>query len=167
MMTRKLVAAAATLALLAACSKSPDSADSAAGTAADTDEHAEHTPATPAIARTRAPAGATVFIDSPKEGDLVANPVRVVFGVTGVTVTPVDQPVENGGHHHLLIDTSLASAGVAIPTDAKHLHFGKGETETTVELSPGAHTLQLVLGDQRHVPFDPVVASQKVNIVVR
>ena len=98
---------------------------------------------------------------------MIPSPVRVVFGATGVTIAPVDQMMENSGHHHLLIDTSLANPGVPLPTDAKHLHFGKGQTEASVELSPGPHTLQLVLGDLRHVPFEPIVASQKINIVVK
>ena len=120
-----------------------------------------------AFKRKPSPAGASVFIDLPKADTIVTNPVRVVFGLTGMTVAPVDAPAPNAGHHHLLIDTDLANSSMPIPADAKHVHFGKGQTETMLELPAGEHSLQLVLADELHVPFEPMVASQKIKIVVR
>ncbi|HWL63257.1 MAG TPA: DUF4399 domain-containing protein [Steroidobacteraceae bacterium] len=166
------VATTATITLLAACSKAPETAAPAAPTAdaAAGTTHAEHdttaTPAPTGLARTPAPAGATVFIVSPKDGETVTTPVKVVFGISGMGLAPAGEKNDNAGHHHLLIDTELADASLPIPADEKHVHFGKAQTEAEVALAPGAHTLQLVLGDYLHIPFDPVIASQKITINV-
>src|SRR3546814_18128161 len=72
-------------------------------------------------------------------------------------IAPAGTAVENTGHHHLLIDTGLPPLDQPIPADAQHVHFGKGQTETTITLSPGKHTLQLLLGDQNHIPHVPAV----------
>jgi hypothetical protein len=169
MKIRTMAAMTATIALLAACSKAPEAEGPVtADAAAPAEEHVDHAaPAASAFTRKPSPAGATVFIDLPKADTIVANPVRVVFGLTGMTVAPVDAPAPNAGHHHLLVDTDLADASMPIPADAKHVHFGKGQTETMLELPAGEHTLQLVLADELHVPFEPMVASQKIKIVVR
>lgn len=119
------------------------------------------------IKRSPAPAGAKVYIISPKDGATVSSPVTVEFGLKGMGVAPAGIAFENTGHHHLIIDTDLPPAGAPIPADAKHVHFGKGQTETTLELAPGKHTLQLLLGDHLHVPHDPVVASKKITITVK
>jgi hypothetical protein len=162
---RTLAAAAATITLLVGCSKSTEPAADAGATEPHTDHAA--TTAAPALPRTPAPAGARVFIVSPKDGDTVATPVKVVFGAEGVGIVPATEASTTAGHHHLLIDTDLADPAVPIPADDKHVHFGKAQTETEVALAPGTHTLQLVLGDQLHIPFDPVIASEKVTITVK
>jgi len=121
----------------------------------------------PALPRSASPPGAKVYIVSPKDGATVKGPVTVVFGLSGMGVAPAGVQMENTGHHHLLIDTDLpANLALPLPADEKHVHFGKGQTETTVNLAPGKHTLQLVLGDHLHIPFNPVVASQKITITV-
>jgi len=120
-----------------------------------------------ALPRTAAPAGAKVYIVSPKDGATIKGPVTVVFGLAGMGVAPAGVKMENTGHHHLLIDASLpANLGLPLPATDNIKHFGKGQTETTLTLPPGKHTLQLVLGDHLHVPFLPVVASQKITITV-
>jgi hypothetical protein len=82
-------------------------------------------------------------------------------------VTHAGDATPNCGHHHLLIDVDEPIVpGQPIPADKKHLHFGGGQTEARLELAPGQHTLQLVLGDAKHVPFDPPVISRKIHIVV-
>ena len=97
----------------------------------------------------------------------VKSPFKVVFGLTGMGVAPAGVQFENAGHHHLLIDTDLPKdLGMPLPADAKHVHFGKGQTETTVTLPPGRHTLQLVLGDHLHIPFNPPVVSEKITVTV-
>jgi hypothetical protein len=119
-------------------------------------------------ARTPAPAGAEVYFISPKDGDTVARDVVVRFGLKGMGVAPAGIQVEKTGHHHLLIDTDLpANLGAPLANDAQHRHFGAGQTETTLTLEPGKHTLQLVLGDWLHVPHDPPVASAKITITVK
>lgn len=117
--------------------------------------------------RTPSPAGADVYIVSPKDGASVKSPVTVVFGLKGMGIAPAGVKFENSGHHHLLIDTDVpADANAPLPTTDQVRHFGKGQTEASIELPPGKHTLQLVLGDQNHIPHNPPVMSKKITITV-
>jgi hypothetical protein len=75
-------------------------------------------------------------------------------------------PRPNTGHHHLIVDSELASMATPIPADAQHIHFGGGQTEATVELSAGEHVLQLALGDYLHIPHDPPLLSDPVTVQV-
>jgi Domain of unknown function (DUF4399) len=118
--------------------------------------------------RTPSPAGAKVFIISPKNGQTVTNPVTVKFGVKGMTVVPAGTKQDNSGHHHLLIDTDVPS-DLSLPLPSvpdKVVHFGKGQTETSLTLAPGKHTLQLVFADANHIPHNPAVISKKITITV-
>ena len=118
--------------------------------------------------RTPSPEGATVYIISPADGATVANPVTVRFGLKGMGVAPAGIEKENTGHHHLLIDVAeLPPLDEPIPADDNHKHFGGGQTEVTLELPVGSHTLQLLLGDLNHIPHDPPVVSEKVTITVQ
>lgn len=117
--------------------------------------------------RTPSPAGAEVYIISPKDGATVKSPVTVVFGLKGMGVAPAGVKFEASGHHHLLIDTDVpADMNAPLPTTDQVKHFGKGQTEASVELTPGKHTLQLVLGDQNHTPHNPPVVSKKITVTV-
>ena len=118
------------------------------------------------VPRTAAPEGASVYFITPENGAEVSSPVTVRFGLRGMGVAPagVDRP--STGHHHLLIDTELAAVDRPIPADTQHVHFGGGQTETRIELPPGPHELQLVLGDSRHIPHDPPVVSERITITV-
>jgi Domain of unknown function (DUF4399) len=117
--------------------------------------------------RTPSPAGAEVYIISPKDGAKVHSPVTVVFGLKGMGVAPAGIKFDNTGHHHLLVDTDPPSdVNAPLPATDKIVHFGKGQTEASVPLSPGKHTLQLLLGDQNHVPHNPPVISKKITITV-
>lgn len=117
--------------------------------------------------RTPSPKGAEVYFISPADGATVSSPVTVKFGLKGMGIAPAGITFENTGHHHLIIDAELPPLGAPIPTDANHVHFGKGQSETTLDLKPGKHTLQLLLGDFGHIPHDPVVASKKITITVK
>jgi hypothetical protein len=122
----------------------------------------------PGLPTTQAPSGAAVYIISPANGATVGQEVTVRFGLKGMGVAPAGVAKEHTGHHHLLVDVKeLPAAGQPIPNDANHIHFGGGQTETTLKLKPGTHTLQLELGDQNHVPFDPAVVSKKITIHVK
>jgi hypothetical protein len=116
--------------------------------------------------RTPAPPGAKVFIIEPQDGATVSSPVTVKFGAEGVDIAPAGTDKPNSGHHHLLIDTTVTDFNSAVPKDEHHVHYGKGQTEASVTLTPGKHTLQLLLGDKNHVPTDPPVESQVVTITV-
>jgi hypothetical protein len=122
-----------------------------------------------ALAQTPAPPNAAVYFISPKDGDAVANPFKVQFGLGGMGVAPAGVEKPNTGHHHLLIDATLSADELKQPvaSDAKHVHFGGGQTEATVTLPPGKHTLQLVLGDWSHVPFNPPLMSPVITVTVK
>ncbi|NII10184.1 DUF4399 domain-containing protein [Oleiagrimonas sp. C23AA] len=114
------------------------------------------------------PADARVYIISPADGAHVGPTVTVRFGLSGMGVAPAGVMHANTGHHHLLVDVdTLPKAGVPIPNDAHHHHFGGGQTQTTLHLTPGTHTLQLELADAAHVPFDPPLVSKKITIHVK
>ena len=113
-----------------------------------------------------APEGASVYIVSPADGAELTSPVTVVFGLKGMGVAPAGVDREKTGHHHLLVDQETLPKLDAVMGNPP-LHFGGGQTETTFELEPGEHTLQLILGNYIHVPFNPMVLSEKITIMVK
>ena len=119
------------------------------------------------LPRSPAPQDVELYIISPADGATVASPVTVRFGLRGMGIAPAGVAVENTGHHHLLIDTDAPPFDRPIPADAKHVHFGKGQTEAQVTLAPGSHRLQLLLADHLHIPHDPPVLSKPITIVVK
>jgi len=145
---------------LQSCGQEQDGASGETATTAP----APPTPAT--MPRSAAPPGAAVFFITPMDGQTVGSPVTVKFGISGMAVAPAGDTTPNTGHHHLLVDAELADATLPVPSDANHLHFGKGQTETELELPPGEHRLQMVLGDANHVPHDPPVVSDPITITV-
>ncbi len=110
--------------------------------------------------------GAEVYIISPADGETVQNPVLIRFGLKNMGVAPAGSDKANTGHHHLLIDTGLPAMDLPIAKDDRHRHFGGGQTETSIELTPGRHTLQLLLGDARHIPHKPPLYSRRITITV-
>ncbi|PNG26352.1 hypothetical protein CR492_09295 [Methylocella silvestris] len=126
-------------------------------------------PAAPAAAyqQVATPPGAKLYIISPANKARVRSPFTVQFGLKGMGVTQAGNTSANAGHHHLLVDVKEPiSETEIIPSDKNHLHFGGGQTETTLDLPPGRHTLQLVLGDAKHRPLAPLLASQKIEVTV-
>jgi hypothetical protein len=119
------------------------------------------------IPRTEAPADAEAYIQSPADGAEVTSPFVVRFGLRGMGVAPAGITAANTGHHHLLIDTdTLPPDDEPMPSTDQLRHFGAGQTETELDLPPGVHTLQLVLGDALHIPHQPPVRSEKITITV-
>jgi hypothetical protein len=116
--------------------------------------------------RPPAPDGVELYFITPTDGASVTSPVTVRFGLRGMGVAPAGVATPGTGHHHLLVDTELPDPTKPIPADDHHRHFGGGQTEVTLELPAGTHTLQLLLGDQNHVPHDPTVASPRITITV-
>jgi hypothetical protein len=116
------------------------------------------------------PTDAKAYIISPKSGAKVKSPVTVVFGLKGLGVAPAGVKFPNTGHFHLLVDTDLPTdLSVPLPATANILHYGKGQTEVTLDagkLPAGKHTLQLVVGDETHIPHNPALASKKITITV-
>ena len=119
-----------------------------------------------------APTDASVYFVNIADGDTVASPVTVVFGLSGMGIAPAGHEIENTGHHHLLINRPPFGEGepdemdFAIFNDENHRHFGGGQTEVTLELPAGEHTLQLVLGDWSHVVHANPVMSDQITITV-
>lgn len=124
---------------------------------------------TPAYAdRTPAPKNAEVYIIWPHNGTVIhGGKFWLRMGLRNMGVVPKGVEQANAGHHHVLIDTDLPPMDQEIPSDRNHLHFGAGETEARIELPPGQHTLQLLLGDHNHIPHDPPIYSRKITITVR
>jgi hypothetical protein len=115
---------------------------------------------------TPSPPGAKVeFIDL-KDGAVIGPKTTIHFGLHGMGVAPAGTKRPNSGHHHLLVDTDLPPLDKPIPNDENHLHFGGGQTETELSLSPGPHTLQLLLGDADHIPHTPPIYSEKIHLTV-
>jgi len=131
-------------------------------------EKQDQAPPAPAVVieRQAAATDASVFFVTPEAGATVTSPFGLEFGVTGMAIVPAGTDQAFSGHHHLLIDVDLPPEGLPIPKDANHVHFGDGSFVTEISLEPGQHTLQLVLGDHRHIPHDPPVVSEKITITV-
>jgi hypothetical protein len=119
-------------------------------------------------AGTPAPDGVMLYIISPANGEEVSGPVTVRFGLRGMGVAPAGVDRELTGHHHLLINVKeMPAMDKPLPSDENHRHFGGGQTEVALDLAKGTHTLQLLLGDKDHIPFDPPIVSEKTTIKVR
>jgi hypothetical protein len=125
--------------------------------------------AAPANAALAPAAGAEVYIISPADGATVSGPVTVRFGLKGMGIAPAGIKFDNTGHHHLLVDTDISALKLdeSLPASEHVLHFGKGQTETTLTLAPGRHTLQLLFADYTHRSFDPPLKSAKITITVK
>lgn len=122
------------------------------------------------LERQPAPEGAGVYIISPADGEMVSSPITVRFGLSGMGVAPAGSEADHTGHHHLLIDVDeedLPPMNLPLPATDNIVHFGGGQTETTIELPPGKHRLQLVLGDHLHIPHQPPVMSEVITITVK
>ncbi len=119
--------------------------------------------------QTPAPENAYLYIGWPNDGEILqgGRPFRVWFGLRNMGVAPKGVDIPNTGHHHLLIDTDLPPLNEEIPSDRQHIHFGAGQTETMLDLPPGKHTLQLLMGDANHIPTNPPIYSRKITITVR
>jgi hypothetical protein len=119
------------------------------------------------LPRTPSPEGASLYILSPQNEDTVSGLLIVRFGLAGMGVAPAGVEKEDTGHHHLLIDMAeLPPLDQPLPATDHIKHIGDGQTETAIELTPGQHTLQLMLGDMNHVPHEPPVISERITIMV-
>ena len=118
------------------------------------------------IELTPSPSNAFVYFLSPADEESISGKVKVRFGLENFGVAPAGIQIENTGHHHLIIDADLPSLNLPIPADDNYVHFGKGQTEVELELSKGTHTLQLLLGDFRHIPHDPPIYSKRIEVYV-
>jgi hypothetical protein len=165
-MMRLFPVAAVALFFISACSEQASEPTATSEPAAPVaDEAASTQPAS--MPRTPSPEGARVFFITPADGDTVSSPVKIEFGIEGMSVVAAGVDETASGHHHLIVDADLPdNLGMPIPADEHYIHFGDGSTSTEITLEPGQHTLKLLLGDHRHVPHDPPVMSETITITV-
>lgn len=107
-----------------------------------------------------------VYFINLEDGDELKSPFLIQFGLSGKGIAPAGIDVDNTGHHHLLINQNEINYSMPIPSSDQHLHFGLGQTETMLNLPLGKHKLQLVLGDKFHIPHDPPLISEIIEITV-
>jgi hypothetical protein len=165
----RIIILAGSIALAACGQESPpvdEPAQDAAAEVAATATADAKPPVPATLPRTSAPEGASIFFVSPENGATTGTSVKVVFGAEGVGVAAAGTFDADTGHHHVLIDTGLPDLGMPIPADDRHVHFGKAQTETTLTLEPGTHTLQMLMGDGLHIPHDPPLMSEQITITV-
>lgn len=116
----------------------------------------------------KSPSDATLYIIEPIDGTTVSKTFKVIFGLSGMGVAPAGTNIENTGHHHILIDMDkLPDLTKPLPATDQIRHFGGGQTETELTLSPGEHTLQIILGNYVHIPHDKPIISEKITITVK
>ncbi len=152
---------------VAACSKSQDQAAPEAAAAPAVPPPHPTAPTLSGVGRQKAPDGTTVSFDGIKSGDTVTSPFRVGFAVTVAKIAPAGTPDPGTGHFHLIIDSPLPPQNAPLPASDTVKHYGKGQTEDTLTLPPGQHTLQIELADGTHVPFDPPVVSDVITVTVK
>ena len=169
--TRTLVLLLSTTLAVAACSqKSADQAAPAAAPATPPPAASVAAPAAPAVSaipRQKAPDGTAVSFVGIKAGDTVSSPFKVGFAVTGAKLAPAGTTDAGTGHFHLIIDSALPPQDAPLPANANVKHYGKAQTEDTLTLPPGQHTLQIEFADGLHVPFDPPVVSDLITVTVK
>ena len=136
------------LVLLSACSQKVDNA---------TADSSMNEPADPVA----------VYFISPQDGDELTSPVTIRFGLKGMGVAPAGTVRDNTGHHHLIIDAELPDLSLPIPASDNYIHFGGGQTQVTIELTPGQHSLQLLMGNAYHIPHEAPLVSKKITVNVR
>lgn len=115
---------------------------------------------------TPSPPGSAVYFIGLKDGDTLSTKSTIHFGLRGMGVAPAGSDRANSGHHHVIVDMPTPALNTEIPNDFQHLHFGAGQTETELTLTPGDHTLQLVFADKNHVPHSPPVMSERIKVKV-
>ena len=111
--------------------------------------------------------GPYVYFVSPLDKATVTSPVKVIFGLEGMGIAPAGVRKDGTGHHHLLVNVDeLPPLNLPLPSNDNVIHFGGGQTQTIIDLAPGEHTLQLLLGNFAHIPHETPILSEKISITV-
>ena len=136
--------------------------------AEDAQAAAEHGPATETgSVRRSAPPDAKVYFIYPHNGDVIYPRSTIRFGLSNMGVAPAGVAKAGTGHHHLLVDVDPPPFDEPVPNDFNHLHFGGGQTEVKLDLPPGEHTLELLFTDEKHIPYDPPIMSERIKVTVK
>ena len=125
--------------------------------------------------QTPSPPGAKAYFANVKDGDTITGDTIIKFGLDGMTVVEAGKDVPNSGHFHIFIDVPKLAEGETakseldqnIVKDDHHIHYGKGQTEAKLTLSPGKHKIQLVLADKDHIPHSPAIVSEQITVIVK
>ncbi len=122
----------------------------------------------PAVAgNTPAPENAQVYIIWPKDGRVVpGGKFWLRMGAKNIGIAPAGVKKKNTGHHHVIVDAELPPFDEEIPSNKNYRHFGGGQTEARIELPPGRHTIQVLMGDHEHIPHNPPLYSEKITVIV-
>lgn len=148
------------------CSCGSPAPDEEAAQAADAAPAETAVPEVQLPPRKPSPEGARVWFGSPADGAVLTSPFIVEFGLEGMELLPAGEIGEHTGHHHLLVNTGLPRMDLPIITDDNHMHFGLAQTSVELSLEPGVYTLQLLLGDDLHIPHEPPVMSEVITVEV-
>jgi hypothetical protein len=107
----------------------------------------------------------TIKITTPAEGATVPGPdVTIQMEALGVTIKAADGTrTPNEGHYHLYLDTE-PQLTPETPIGQEAVHTAQN-SYTFKGLTPGKHTVTVVLADGQHIPFDPSVTA-KVSFTV-
>ena len=108
----------------------------------------------------------SVSLIEPADGATVSSPFKVRFGVRGMAVAPAGEVLADSGHHHLLINLDAVPAGESVPFTDRHMHFGKGQTETEVTLPPGSYKLTAQFANGAHQSYGKPM-SQTIALIVK
>jgi hypothetical protein len=108
-----------------------------------------------------------LYFIEPKDGSILSGTVDIKFGLKDYGVAPAGYNIPNTGHHHLIIDADLPNLALPIPANKNYVHFGLGQTETTINLEPGTHTLRLLMGNYLHIPHTKPIYSEEITIIVK
>lgn len=111
------------------------------------------------------PEGAKVYFANLEDGQTVSSPVKVEFGIEGMEVEPAGELNEGKGHHHIIINGGSLERGAVVPADSVNIHYGKGQTETELELPAGTHTLTMQFADGYHQSYGEQL-SATISITV-
>lgn len=111
------------------------------------------------------PEGARVFFANLEDGQKVTSPVKVQFGIEGMEVEPAGELHQGKGHHHVIINGGALERGTMVPADSVNIHYGKGQTETELELPNGEHTLTMQFADGYHQSYGKQM-SATIKVIV-
>jgi len=116
--------------------------------------------------------GQSVYFPNLEDGQEIALPFVIEFGVNGMEIEPAGMVNTDKGHHHLLVDSDPITSGLMVPANETNVHYGKGQTSDSLQLSkfptltPGEHTLTLQFADGIHSSYGPQM-SKTIKIIVK
>lgn len=111
-----------------------------------------------------------VFFVEPKANATVKSPAHLKFGVENYKIAAVpDGTVEKArpgvGHFHVGVDVPCVSDNQTIVKGTPSwVHFGKGDSEIDMQLTPGKHTLALQFADDLHNAIKGMCTTITVNV---